>query len=213
MPDCAKFYQNWSNGLWDTVFFDFSRWRLPPCWILKFLIFYWLTGPGGLRCITIQISSKSVTSLWRYSDFTIFQYDYSWPFGPQDYAPHLTHTPVLMVRNFGQCFTRWWSMRPQVCILHESSCSLRFIWYWREFKHLMVQNVRFSKFFLGGESGEAPAPPQVMVIKLKIKEMYFKNVDQWVHALYKKILNTYTLLKLKDCTSLLQFCTWWSCML
>jgi len=30
--------------------------------------------------------------------------------------------------------------------------------------------------------------------------MHFKNVDHWAHALYKKIMNTFTLLK--DCTSL-----------
>jgi len=29
--------------------------------------------------------------------------------------------------------------------------------------------------------------------------MHFKNVDHWVYVLYKKILNTFTLLK--DCTS------------
>jgi len=31
--------------------------------------------------------------------------------------------------------------------------------------------------------------------------MHFKNVNHWAHALYKKRLNTFTLLK--DCTSLL----------
>jgi len=30
MPDCAKFHQNRSNGLWDIMFFfDFSRWQPP----------------------------------------------------------------------------------------------------------------------------------------------------------------------------------------
>jgi len=32
--------------------------------------------------------------------------------------------------------------------------------------------------------------------------MHFKNVDHWAHALYKKILNAFKLLK--DCTSLLR---------
>jgi len=41
--------------------------------------------------------------------------------------------------------------------------------------------------------------------------MHFKNVDQSVHALYDKILNTYTMLK--DGTSLLQFCAQRSCKL
>jgi len=48
-------------------------------------------------------------------------------------------------------------------------------------------------------------------MKLNIKEMHFKNVDQWVHTLYKKILNMYTMLK--DGTSLLQFCARRSCKL
>jgi len=50
--------------------------------------------------------------------------------------------------------------------------------------------------------------PQMMVIKLKIKEMHFKNahVNHWAHTLYKKILNTFTLLV--DCTSLLQQYYW-----
>jgi len=33
-----------------------------------------------------------------------------------------------------------------------------------------------------------------MVIKFKIKEMHFMNVNHWAHALYRKILNTFTLL-------------------
>ena len=37
--------------------------------------------------------------------------------------------------------------------------------------------------------------PQIIVIKLEIKEMHFKNVNHWVHALYKKILNMFTLSK------------------
>jgi len=45
------------------------------------------------------------------------------------------------------------------------------------------------------------SPPQMIVVKLNLKEMHFKNVDHWVHALYKKILNLFTLLM--DCTSLL----------
>jgi len=43
----------------------------------------------GQDASPIQISSKSVYALWSYSDFTIFQYDYSWPFGLQNYGLHL----------------------------------------------------------------------------------------------------------------------------
>ena len=45
-------------------------------------------------------------------------------------------------------------------------------------------------------------PPQLIVIKLHIEEMHFKNVYRWVHTLYKKILNTFT--SSTDCTSLLR---------
>jgi len=41
--------------------------------------------------------------------------------------------------------------------------------------------------------------------------MHFKNADQWAHTLYRKILNTHTILK--DGTPLLQFCARWSCKL
>jgi len=34
-------------------FFDFSRWRLPPSWIVKFTKFYWLTVAGGPGLITL----------------------------------------------------------------------------------------------------------------------------------------------------------------
>jgi len=44
----------------------------------------------------------------------------------------------------------------------------------------------FHIFFLRVRSGEGLAPPQIIVIKLKIKEMHFKNVDvnHWVHSAY-----------------------------
>ena len=42
----------------------------------------------------------------------------------------------------------------------------------------------------------------MIMIKLNIKEVHFKNVDHWAHALYKKILNTFKLLN--HCTSLLR---------
>jgi len=44
------------------------------------------------------------------------------------------------------------------------------------------------------------APPQMIVINVNIKEMHFKNVNYWAHKLYKKILNTLTLLN--NCISL-----------
>jgi len=65
----------------------------------------------------IQISSKSVDALWTYSDFTIFQYDYSWPFGPQNNSLHFTHTSAL---SYGpQILVRVLPVDgPQVRILH-----------------------------------------------------------------------------------------------
>jgi len=59
--------------------------------------------------------------------------------------------------------------------------------------------LNFRNFFLGVGQGGGLPPSQMIVIKLHIKEMHFKNVDHWAHALYMKILNTFKLLK--DCTS------------
>jgi len=97
MPDCAKFHQNRSNSLWDDhVFFRFFKMVATHH---RFLNFWYCIG-------WIQISSKSVDALCRYSDFTIFQYDYNWPFGPQNYDPHFTHMTTLMIRKFWFDFTR-----------------------------------------------------------------------------------------------------------
>jgi len=62
---------------------------------LNFLHFIGWWCPGDWDASPIQILSKSVDALWAYSDFTIFQYDYSSPFGPQNYGPHFTHTSAL----------------------------------------------------------------------------------------------------------------------
>ena len=100
MPDCAKFHQKSVQRFVRLCSFNFSTWRPPPSWIIKFLIFYRLMVSGGRDASPIQISSKSVDALWslrRYSDFTIFQYDYNWPFGPQNYGPHFTHTSTHTV--------------------------------------------------------------------------------------------------------------------
>jgi len=106
MPDCAKCHQNQSNGLWESCFLFF---KMAAAAILDSKIsIYWLMGSGHRDTSPIQISPKSVNALWRYSDFTIFQYDYNWPFGPQNYGPHFTHTSA----HFGPRFTRWRSACP-----------------------------------------------------------------------------------------------------
>jgi len=50
-------------------FFNFSKWRLPPSWIVEFAKIYWLTVFGGHRRITVPNSSKLVVSLRRYCNF------------------------------------------------------------------------------------------------------------------------------------------------
>jgi len=54
-------------------FFDFSRWRLPPCWIFVIMNFYLLTVSGGPRCITVPNFIQSVVPLLKYCDFLNFQ--------------------------------------------------------------------------------------------------------------------------------------------
>jgi len=54
-------------------FFNFSRWRPPPCWILEFQIFNGQTAQEGRIALPCQIWSKLVKPLPRYGDFPIFQ--------------------------------------------------------------------------------------------------------------------------------------------
>ena len=61
--------------------------------------------------------------------------------------------------------------------------------------------VIFDLFFLGRAKPLPRSHPiilnlQMMLIKLNIKEMHFKNVNHLAHALYKKILNTFTVERL-----------------
>jgi len=73
MPYCAIFHQNRSNGFWDITFFDFSRrWPLQS-WIIKFSTIFVCWGLDGIDTLLCQISPKSVISLWKYSDFSVFQ--------------------------------------------------------------------------------------------------------------------------------------------
>ena len=91
---------------------------------LLYFIGWWC--PGDQDASPIQISSKLVDALWRYNDFMIFQYDYNWPFSPQNYGPHFTHTSALSVRKFWSAFyplTVRKSARLQVRILHVANCT------------------------------------------------------------------------------------------
>jgi len=54
-------------------FFDFSRWRLPPYWIVEFAKFYWLTVSGGHRRITIPNFVKIGRSIAEIENFQIFK--------------------------------------------------------------------------------------------------------------------------------------------
>jgi len=50
----------------------------------------------------------------------------------------------------------------------------------------------FQEFIQREGLGRGQARSQIMVIKLNIKEMHFKNVHHWEHAFCKKILNTFS---------------------
>ena len=54
-------------------FFDFSRWRTPPCWIFKILNFNGRIGQEGRSASLCQNSSKSIELRPRYGDFSIFK--------------------------------------------------------------------------------------------------------------------------------------------
>ena len=63
-------------------FHRFVRYRVPWWWLphlgfLNFSHFIGRWGPEDRDASPIQISSKLVDVFWRYSDFTIFRYDYS----------------------------------------------------------------------------------------------------------------------------------------
>jgi len=55
MHHLAKFRQNRSNRGRDIGILDFSRWRPPPSWILKFQIFNGRDGQEG-RTYSISLS-------------------------------------------------------------------------------------------------------------------------------------------------------------
>ena len=83
-------------------------------WILKFLIFYWLTWSGGRRCITnpnfVQIDWCVVEIYW-FHDFSIWLQLTIWSAELQSaFYPH--------VCTYGRQILVWWSARPQVHIIH-----------------------------------------------------------------------------------------------
>jgi len=57
-------------------FFDFSRWRLPPSWIIEFAKFYWLTVSGGPRRIIVPNFVKTGRSIAYILPFFEFS---KWP--------------------------------------------------------------------------------------------------------------------------------------
>jgi len=74
MHELAKFCKNWSMVAKILRFFDFSRWRLPPSSIFKFVKCYWLTLSKEPRRITVPNFIKIHRSLAeRYCNFSNFQ--------------------------------------------------------------------------------------------------------------------------------------------
>jgi len=70
MPNFIKIGQSVAKIL---RFFDFSKWRQPPSWIVEFTKFYRLTVAGWPRRITLPKFSKSVIPLRRCCNFSNFQ--------------------------------------------------------------------------------------------------------------------------------------------
>ena len=72
----VKFRQDRSICWWDmAIFLFFKMVGRPPCWIFKIAILTVLRHKDCQCASPFQISSKSVKSLWRYCDFTLFQND------------------------------------------------------------------------------------------------------------------------------------------
>ena len=57
----------------------------------------------------------------------------------------------------------------------------------------------FLHSYWGWSPGKGIAPPQIIVIKLYMMEMHFKNVYHLAHTLYSKVFNMFKLFT--DCTS------------
>jgi len=70
MPNFIKIGQSVAKIL---RFFDFSRWRPPPSWIVEFTKFYWLTVAGGTRRITLPNFIKIGRSITKMLQFLNFQ--------------------------------------------------------------------------------------------------------------------------------------------
>jgi len=70
MPNFVKIGQSVAKIL---RFFDFSRWRMPPSWTVKFTKFYWLTVSGGHRRITVPNFVKIGGSIAEIKNFQMFK--------------------------------------------------------------------------------------------------------------------------------------------
>jgi len=54
-------------------FFDFWRWRPPPCWIFKIWKFWGCEGSRGSKCVTtpnFAAIGQTVAEIWRFFDFS-----------------------------------------------------------------------------------------------------------------------------------------------
>jgi len=70
----ARLSRNWSINSRDiAIFFQFSKWPLPPSWIFKLWNFIGRQYLDGPDAALYQISSKSVGLLQRYWDLSNFQ--------------------------------------------------------------------------------------------------------------------------------------------
>jgi len=69
----TKFRKDRSNRCGDIAIFVIFKCRPPPCWISKIRNFYGRSLVGDQYVSLCQISSKPVTRLQRYGDFTVFK--------------------------------------------------------------------------------------------------------------------------------------------
>ena len=76
-----KFSQSWSIQSKDIAIFPYSKWSLPPSWIIEIAKFYWQMGSRGSRCISMPNIIKIcqiVAKILRFFNVSRWQPPPSW---------------------------------------------------------------------------------------------------------------------------------------
>ena len=132
----------------------FSRWRSPPSWILKRLIFGHVTAIGFNICCSVPNFIEIgyfFTEIWRFDDFQNGGYPPSWILkiciflsrSPYQHAVLLAHTKCRWNRTIG-----WWVMARKAIFKMAAATILNFknFNFWSRDCHRVQYLMQYTKF-------------------------------------------------------------------